>query len=130
MYPRDLGWPPNISHREHVASGEHARFYGSSALTLDLTHGAMAHTGYCPSGRLFEAAACGVPVLSDWWPGLDDFFAPGREILVARSTDDALAALDLQPEALAEVAGAARARVLSAHTSDHRVAELIDLLGK
>ena len=56
-----------------------------SKLTLNVTRAAMAEMGYCPSGRLFEAAACGTPIVSDWWEGLDHFFEPGKEILVAKS---------------------------------------------
>ena len=55
----------------------------------------MARMGYCPSGRLFEAAACGVAIVSDEWAGLDTFFQPGVEILVARNTDDVIAAMQL-----------------------------------
>lgn len=83
----------------------------------------MAEMGWCPSGRLFEAAACGVPILSDCWPGLDGFFAPGKEILVARGPEDAIAALDLGDAELRRIAGAARDRVLTEHTSAHRAAE-------
>ncbi len=80
----------------------------------------MTELGHCPSGRLFEAAACGAPVLSDWWPGIDAFFEPDREILIARSTDDALAALDRSAAELAAIAAAARERVLHDHTSARR----------
>jgi spore maturation protein CgeB len=88
----------------------------------------MVALGFCPSGRLFEAAACGVPVLSDPWPGLDTFFTPGDDILVADSTDDALDAIELPRDTLARIGRRARARVLEAHSSTRRAAELIDLL--
>ncbi len=88
----------------------------------------MTELGHCPSGRLFEAAACGVVVLSDGWEGLDSFFEPGREILIGRSTDDALAALDLGDAELAAIAAAARERVLQNHTSAHRARELVALV--
>jgi spore maturation protein CgeB len=88
----------------------------------------MADNGHCPSGRLFEAAACGTPVLSDWWPGLDAFFEPGREILVARQAQDVVAALELSDAQLARIAQAARERVLSDHTSERRAAELERML--
>jgi spore maturation protein CgeB len=98
----------------------HPAFYSSAALTLNVTRAAMADFGYCPSGRLFEAAACGTPILSDTWEGLEHFFEPGREILVARSTDEALAALDLPDADLALLARAARERTLAEHTADCR----------
>jgi spore maturation protein CgeB len=81
--------------------------------------------GWCPSGRLFEAAACGVPVLTDWWDGFDAFYAPGDEMLVARTTDDARAALALGDAELAAVARRARERTLAEHTAERRAAELV-----
>jgi spore maturation protein CgeB len=92
----------------------------SSRLTLNVTRQAMAEMGWCPSGRLFEAAACGAPILSDWWEGLDAFFEPGRDILVGRTSEDAVAALDLADAELHRIAENARARVLAEHTSARR----------
>ena len=128
QYPADFPWTANIRFVRHMPPAEHPAFFSSSRLTLSVTRKAMAENGHCPSGRLFEAAACGTPLLSDWWEGLDAFFTPGREILVARSTEDALAALDLDDAQLARVARDARERVLAQHTSDHRAAELERLL--
>jgi spore maturation protein CgeB len=88
----------------------------------------MAETGYCPSGRLFEATACGAGVLSDYGTGLEQFFEPGAEILLARSAGDTLAALARSPEELARVARTARDRTLSAHTAAIRAMELESLL--
>jgi spore maturation protein CgeB len=88
----------------------------------------MAQMGWCPSGRLFEAAACGAPVLSDAWPGFEEFFTPSREILLARGTDDVLAALDLPEAELRRIGASARERVLDEHTSARRAAELEALL--
>ena len=84
----------------------------------------MARMGYCPSGRLFEAAACGVAIVSDEWEGLETFFEPGVEIIVARDTDDVLAAIELPRAELGRIANAARQRVLESHTAAHRAAEL------
>jgi spore maturation protein CgeB len=95
---------------------------------VNVTRSAMAEMGYCPSGRLFEAAACGTPVLSDAWEGLDRFFTPGDEILVARDTDEAAAALALGADALRAVGRRARERTLDEHTAAHRAAELERLL--
>ena len=128
MYPPSIAWPPNVRILDHVAPADHAAFYGSSPLTLSLTRAPMAERGWCPSGRLFEAAACGVPVLSDWWPGLEDFFIPGEEILVAKSSDDALVALTRSRRELARIGRAAQARALSCHTATRRAEELIALI--
>ena len=93
------------------------------------TRAAMVQMGYCPSGRLFEAAACGVPILSDYWQGLEEFFEPNSEILVARDTDDAIAALRLPQQERLKIAKRARERVLDCHTSDHRAGQLETILG-
>jgi spore maturation protein CgeB len=123
-YPIDFPWRQNIWYVQHVAPSAHAAFFCSSRLTLNITRGAMARMGYCPSGRLFEAAACGVAIVSDEWDGLESFFERGREIIVARTTDDVIAAIQLPAEELASIAEAARERVLASHTAAHRAAEL------
>lgn len=130
QYPRDFPWRDNIYFVRHLPPSEHPAFYSASRLTLNVTRSAMAEMGWCPSGRLFEAAACGVPILSDWWQGLDAFFEPDRQILLAGSSEDATAALDRDDAELTRIGEAARERVLSAHTSDHRAAEFETLLGE
>jgi spore maturation protein CgeB len=128
QYPAEFPWLGNIFFVRHLPPSEHPAFYSSSRITLNITRAAMARLGWCPSGRLFEAAACGVPILSDSWPGLDQFFTPGSEILVAETREDAIAALDLPQGELAQIARAAQERVASEHTADHRVRELEQLL--
>ena len=128
-YPPDFPWTDNIFFVKHLPPADHPAFFASSRLTLNVTREAMASMGWCPSGRLFEAAACGIPVLSDSWPGLDEFFTPGKEILVAETTQDAIAALEMPQADLARIARAARERTLAEHSSDARAAELITLLG-
>ena len=123
QYPAEFPWSPNIHFVQHVPPGEHPAFYSSSRLTLNVTRAAMAAMGWCPSGRLFEGAACAVPIVSDWWDGLDDFFAPNEEILIARETEDVLAALELSDEELKQIGRNARERVLAAHTGIHRAAD-------
>jgi spore maturation protein CgeB len=128
QYPADFAWTDNLFFVHHLPPTEHPAFYCSSKLTLNVTRGPMAEMGYCPSGRLFEAAACGVPVLSDDWEGLSTFFRPGEEILVARTTEDTLAALSRSPEELVRMGQAARERTLTEHTATHRAEELVALL--
>jgi spore maturation protein CgeB len=129
LYPRDFPWTDNIWFLEHVPPPEHPAFYSSSRVTLNVTRAAMAKFGYCPSGRLFEAAACGTPILSDDWDGLDEFFEPGKEILMASTTDDAVRAISLPPGELARVGHAARERVLADHTGTRRAEQLLEYLG-
>jgi spore maturation protein CgeB len=124
-YPPEIEWPPNVERVEHIAPGEHASFYASQGLTLNATRPEMVAAGWSPSVRLFEAAACGVPIVSDWWRGLDELFRPDEEILVARSAADVLRFLTELPETeLRRIGRAARDRVLRGHTADHRVREL------
>jgi spore maturation protein CgeB len=100
----------------------------SSPLTLNVTRAAMAGMGYCPSGRLCEAAACGTAVLSDTWEGLDRFFEPGREIFTAGSTEEVFDILSLPQEEIRKVARAARERTLAEHTAERRAAEMVERL--
>lgn len=128
QYPHDFPWTDNIHFVRHLPPGDHPAFFASSRLTLNVTRAAMARSGYCPSGRLFEAAACGTPLLSDGWEGLDEFFVPDEEILVARTTADTLRALALPQGELDRMARAARERTLAEHTSERRAGELEELL--
>lgn len=125
-YPADFPWTDNIWFVRHLPPAEHPAFYAAGRLALNVTRADMKAMGWCPSGRLFEAAACGAPILSDAWDGLDAFFTPGDELLTAGDTAGALAAMDRDD--LGEIARRARARFLDEHTSDHRAGELLALL--
>jgi spore maturation protein CgeB len=122
--PESFPWAPNIYFVRHLPPAEHPSFFSSSTVTLNVTRRAMAEMGFCPSGRLFEAAACGVPILTDTWDGLDSFFTPDEEILITRSAADTLAALERSGDELTRLAAAARERTLSEHTADRRALEL------
>lgn len=128
QYPPDFPWAPNIYFVRHVPPHAHPAFLCSSKLTLNLTRTPMRRMGWCPSGRLFEAAACGAVVASDDWPGLSTFYEPGHEILVVRGTEDVLTALDLGDDARRRIGRAARERTLDEHTSMHRARQLVGLL--
>ena len=125
QYPADIRWPANVERIELLPPAEHAGFYNAQHLTLNVTREDMVRAGWSPSVRLFEAAACGVPVVSDWWEGLDSFFVPGEEILVASSAVDVEQHLSsVDDERRAKIGAAARARVLAQHTAAHRIDEL------
>ncbi|AZO08376.1 MULTISPECIES: glycosyltransferase [unclassified Mesorhizobium] len=128
QYPQEFPWGDNIFFVRHLPPADHSAFFCSSRLTLNVTREAMARKGWCPSGRLFEAAACGAAIISDDWPGLDSFFDPGREILLAHSTDDVIAALGLSDGELGALRRHARERVLDEHTSARRASELDRIL--
>jgi spore maturation protein CgeB len=128
QYPADFPWRDNVYFVSHLPPQDHPAFYRSSPLTLNVTRADMAALGFCPSGRFFEAAACGVPVLSDPWEGLDAFFEPGHEVLVASSTEQATAALGLPTPELQRLGRRARERTLAQHTAHHRALELARLV--
>lgn len=127
-YPDGFPWTANIQFVRHLPPAEHPAFFCSSTLTLNVTRDTVKRMGWCPSGRLFEAAACGVPLISDDWEGLHAFFEPGRDILVARETDDVTTALMLPRDHLATLARSARERTLEEHTAERRVRELRAIL--
>lgn len=128
QYPQEFPWTSNIFFVRHVEPSRHPAFYSSSRATLNVTRQAMKEMGYCPSGRLFEAAACGTPIFSDAWEGLDQFFSIGQEIMVTESNEAAIAALQLSDTELQRIGEQARERVLNEHTALHRARELELLL--
>lgn len=127
QYPRQFRWPANVRRITHLNPRWHARFYSSSRLTLNVTRRDMVLAGYSPSVRLFEAAACGAAIVSDNWAGLDEFFSPGREILIPASSQDVVRYLkDADERQLREVGLRAQERVLNEHTNVRRAQEFED----
>lgn len=125
QYPDEIAWPDNVERIEHLPPAQHRGWYNAQRWTLNITRAAMIAAGFSPSVRLFEAAACGTPIISDDWDGLDTFFTPEREIIIAHSPDDAVRALREIPDAERRAIGErARAKVLGAHTAAHRAATL------
>src|SRR5205085_9988749 len=113
MYPEGITWPKNVDREIHLSPREHPAFYASQRFTLNVTRAAMRQAGYSPSVRLFEAGACGAPVISDWWEGLDSVFVVGREVLVASGPEQTLRYLrDVGDAERLAMGQAARARVL------------------
>jgi spore maturation protein CgeB len=125
QYPRDIDWPDNVERLEHVAPADHSRFYGSMRFTLNVTRANMVAAGHSPSVRLFEAAACGTPLISDRWIGLDRFFPEGRAIIVADHSRDVIRALtELGDDEAGAMAAKARAITLAQHTGLSRAREI------
>jgi len=122
QYPADIAWGPNVERIEHLPPAEHPAFYNASRWTLNVTRDDMVRAGWSPSVRLFEAAACATPIVSDRWDGLDALFAPTSEIVIADAADGVLAALDRADAGAIGRGG--QARVLSHHTAAIRAAEL------
>ncbi|GMU06740.1 CgeB family protein [Corallococcus caeni] len=116
----DDTWPANVARHPAPSPGEHGGFLGAQRFTLALSQGE--HT---PGADLFEAAARGAALICDPWPGLEDVFALGEEVMVARTARDVLRYLLAMPEADRRQLGMrARARVLAEHTVAHRAVQL------
>ena len=128
QYPQDFPWAGNIYFVRHLPPWLHPAFFCSGRATLNVTRRAMAEYGYCPSGRLFEAAACGTPILTDVWEGLETFFRLGEEVVPVRSAEDVLAALAMDEGELRRVSEAARERALAEHTAICRAEQLERIL--
>ena len=125
QYPDSIAWPDNVARLEHLPPAQHRAWYCGARWTLNITRADMIQAGFSPSVRLFEAAACGVPIISDWWEGLDSFFDIGREIIVAHSPDDVLKTLrDTSDDERRAIGERARHKVLRHHTAAHRAVEL------
>ncbi|MGE3295054.1 MAG: glycosyltransferase, partial [Geminicoccaceae bacterium] len=125
QYPTGIDWPHNVQRLEHLAPPDHPAFYAAQRFTLNVTRVDMIAAGWSPSVRLFEAASCGVPIISDSWPGLDELLRRGAEILVADSAEDVGRILvDTTETERSAIAAAARERVLSCHSSAARAAQL------
>jgi spore maturation protein CgeB len=122
QYPDGIDWPANVDRIEHLPPMQHPRFYCAQAFTLSVTRADMARAGWSPSVRLFEAGACGVPVITDPWPGLETLFSPGSEILVAGDVHSILR--DTGEDERRRIGERLRRRVLGAHTAAHRAEEL------
>lgn len=125
QYPSSIPWPANVERLDHVAPDAHRAFYNRLRFTLNVTRRDMIASGYAPSVRLFEAAACATPIISDAWPGLETVLVPGQEVLTASGGRDVLTLLrGLAEDDRLRLGRAARERVRQQHTPAHRAAEL------
>lgn len=125
LYPWGQVWGANVTKMEHVAPTDHPALYSSSRCTLNITRAEMAASGFCPSGRFFEAAACATPIVSDWFEGLDHFFVPGEEVAVAHKPEEVLSILGTQDEVLRKMGERARERTLDEHTGGSRARDFV-----
>ncbi|SER68063.1 glycosyltransferase [Rhizobium sp. NFR03] len=129
QYPDDIDWPVNVERIEHLPPSEHASFYSRQRFTLNVTRADMIAAGSSPSVRLFEAAACATPIISDAWRGLSELLPDGEAIVIAERPQDVVAALTRMDDGQrTRLADAARTRVLGHHTGLARARELIAAL--
>lgn len=125
QYPEQVVWPCNVERFEHLAPDQHARFYSQQRFTLNITRADMRALGFSPSVRLFEAAACGTPVISDRWPGIETIFVPSEEILLVSDASEVVQILREMPDdRRRSIADRARRRILAEHTPEHRARQL------
>lgn len=126
-YPEDFNWSKNVERIEHLPPARHREFYNSQNFTLNVTREDMIKAGYSPSVRLFEAAACGVPIISDYWDGIDSIFEPGKEILIAKSSSEVSEYFrSISEEERKKIGERARQKVLRSHTAKARALELVN----
>jgi spore maturation protein CgeB len=127
QYSANINWPGNVKQIEHIPPHQHRHFYNSQQFTLNVTRRAMITAGYSPSVRLFEAGACGTPIISDYWEGLDSFFTIGEEILVAQSTDEMIEYLNMSPDDRLAIGRRMWQKIQHNHTSTQRAIEIEEL---
>jgi len=129
QYPESISWPENVERIEHLPPAMHRDFYNSQKFTLNVTRADMIEAGYSPSVRLFEAAACGVPIISDYWEGLTSIFEEGTEILIANSSEEAERYIQtLNEDERCKIGERARQKVAAKHTASVRAKELMGYL--
>jgi spore maturation protein CgeB len=121
QYPDTIDWPENVERIDHLPPADHPEFYAASRFTLNVTREDMIAAGWSPSVRLFEAGACGTPIISDQWDGIEDVFEPGEQIVLADTTEDVISALSIEA---ADMGAAAREAVLAHHSAQRRAEQL------
>lgn len=130
QYPFDIRWPKNVNRIIHLEPKLHPPFYSSSHFTLNLTRKDMIDAGYSPSVRLFEAAGCGAAIISDTWQGIESFFAPGKEILLAESSHCVITYLTGLGASEAHAIGLrAQERVIAEHSAEKRAIQFESFVG-
>ena len=125
QYPREIVWSNNVERIQHRPPAQHGGFYNSQHFTLNVTREDMIKAGYSPSVRLFEAAACAVPIISDYWEGITDLFEKDKEILIANSTEDVIHYLsNISEKERKEIGERGRSKIIEKHSAKARAEEL------
>lgn len=129
QYPESLVWPANVRHLPHVEPARHAAFYSSPDWQLNATRADMVAAGWSPSVRLFEAGACGAAIISDRWPGIEQFFEPGAEIALPGSTEEVRQLItDTHADDRRAMGAALRRRIVAEHSAERRAEQLESLV--
>jgi spore maturation protein CgeB len=127
----DKPMTPNIHYIGHVFTKDHNALNGSPKAVLNISRDSMARYGFSPATRVFEAAGAGACIITDYWLGIDTFFEPGKEILVANDGAEVAHILSsLTHEKATEIGNAALKKVVAEHTYTQRAARLDEILRK
>ena len=124
------GWgdkelPANVDYLGHVYTADHNAFNCTPRAVLNISRESMARYGFSPATRVFEAAGAGACLVTDEWEGIENFFEPGKELLVARDGEAVAALLEgLTPPRAREIGQAAYRRAKAEHTYRHRAASV------
>ena len=119
----------NVRYLGHVPPGDHNALNRSALAVLNVSRESMAANGWSPATRVFEAAGAGACLVTDEWQGVEDFLAPGEEVLVASDGGEVAALLDdLDPNRARAIGDAALERVLAEHTYDRRAEQVEAIL--
>lgn len=130
------GWggkalPPNVRWIGHVATHQHNIVNSSARMLLNINRESMANVGFSPPTRVFEAAGCGACLITDHWPGIDHFFVPEKEILIASSAQDIVRHLrERSGEDCRAIGIAMKNRALAEHTYELRVKSIDSILNR
>lgn len=126
QYPENFKWSENVERIDHLPPAQHRNFYNSQKYTLNVTRQDMIKAGYSPSVRLFEAAACGIPIISDYWDGIDSIFELNKEILIANNFSEVVEYFRrINEEERKKIGENARQKILKYHTAKARAQELV-----
>lgn len=125
----DRALPANVRYLGHVYTRDHNALNSTPLAVLNVSRESMARYGYSPATRVFEAAGAGACLVTDAWVGIEQFLAPGEEVLVAADGAEVAAHLAaLSPARARAIGEAARRRVLAEHTYAHRAAQVEAIL--
>lgn len=128
------GWanklmPPNVRWIGHVGTSDHSRANCSARMVLNINRESMAEVGFSPPTRVFEAAGCASCLITDHWTGVEAFFTPGREILVASNAEQIVLYLrEIDRGHARKIGEAMRVRALAQHTYARRARQLQAIL--
>jgi spore maturation protein CgeB len=128
------GWggkamPDNVRWIGHIGTADHNVINSSARMVLNINRESMAKVGFSPPTRVFEAAGAAACLITDAWLGIEQFYEPGREVLVAHGANEMVRYLrEICPEQAQAIGSAMHKRALRDHTYELRTREVNDIL--